>query len=265
MGDFASIGAIRQEDLIKAYKDFISPDGASMAMVGDLSKYDNLPDLLHKTLAQWSLKPVSEIQFPAINQHVEGIITFPINRDQIVLGYAAPSISRLDESFDKVLLFDQLFTGGVLGSMSSRLFELREQSGLFYTIGGSLLAGADEQPGMVFIKTIVSIDRLVEAQDAIENTIEHATQGITNDELQEAKLALINSLVDNFATNKSIAHAFLFLHRFDFQADYFDHRAQQLDAIKLETIAPTVKKILNRNNLVKIMIGRTEAITLYGT
>ncbi len=102
------------------------------------------------------------------------VMDFYINRDQVILRFAGHSIDRKHPDYDKLLLFDQIFGGGVLGSMHSRLFKLREQSGLFYTIGGSLIAGADEQPGMILVQTIVSLDRLSEAEKEKRNTIKNA-------------------------------------------------------------------------------------------
>lgn len=104
---------------------------------------------------------------------------------------------------------------------------MREQSGLFYTIGGSLVASADEQPGMVLVTTIVSLDRLAEAEKAIKGVMQNAVDEITPEELQEAKHAIINSIVNNFATNKSMAAIFLSLDRFGFPPDYYDTRAQK--------------------------------------
>ena len=99
--------------------------------------------------------------------------------------------------------------------MSSRLFELRERSGLFYTIGGSLIANSDQQPGIVYIKTIVSPDRLVEAEKSIREVIAQGAQGLTQAELNEAVQAVSSSLVDNFASMKKMASTFLFMDTFD--------------------------------------------------
>ena len=113
---------------------------------------------------------VKDLDYPQLSPVEKQDINYPINRDQVVLCLAQLSIDRKDPDFDTYLLFDQIFGGGALGSMSSRLFDLREQTGLFYTIRGSLIAGADEQPGMFQVRTIVSVDRLAEAEKAIKET-----------------------------------------------------------------------------------------------
>ena len=216
----------------------------------------DIQKIMTEILGNWKGPELTKINFPTLQQPTACDINHFANRDQIVLAFAGLSVNRYNQDFDKLLLFDQIFTGGVLGSMSSRLFELREQSGLFYTIGGSLLSHSDEQPGIVFIKTIVSADRLQEAEKQIAATIDCAADTISDDEYQQAQNALSNSLVDNFETNRRIAATFLFLNRFKLPANYFDTRAQQLAKISKEEIQKAVRTVLNSKNMVKIRVGR---------
>ncbi len=257
VGKLDVIENITREDLVNFYKQYISPVGARMAIVGDLN-HEKIKELLEKKLHDWKSTIVENMQFPQLKQSAPTVINYPINRDQVVLCLAQLSIDRKHPDFDAYLLFDQIFGGGVLGSMSSRLFDLREETGLFYTIKGSLIAGIDEQPGMFLVSTIVSLDRLQEAEKAIKNTINTVVDTLTQEELEEAKRAVINSLVDNFASNSSIAGSFLFLDKYGFSADYFDKRAAQLNKVTLDDMKTAVKKLLNSDNLVTVRIGRVE-------
>jgi len=255
LGTVESIQSITKKDLVECYKQLISHDGATLAVVGDISSYD-LKKVLDKTVGQFKGNTVPTIEFPQLNPVEKTEVHFPINRDQIVLCYAGLSIDRKHPDYDKLLLFDQIFGGGVLGSMASRLFQLREQSGLFYTINGTLLAGAGEQPGMVMVKTIVSKDRLQEAERAISNTIETVIDTITQGELDQARDAVINNLVNNFESNQSIAQAFLFTHRFGLPATYFDTRAQILSGIDVTQVKEAAAKVLKPHNLLLVKVGR---------
>lgn len=255
LGNIESINKISQKDLVHFYEKHITPDGATIAIVGDLQDFD-IPGMLEKTFGSWHGPTLEPITFPLLQPIEATEINYVINRDQVVLGYAGLSIKRLDERFDKLLLFDQVFTGGVLGSMSSRLFQLREQSGLFYTISGSLLLGVDEQPGIVFVKTSVSKDRLKEAEGAIEQEIDTACQSLLDYELDQAKNAIANSLVNYFETNSHIASTFLFLEKYQLAEDYFDTRAAQLMKVSKEEILAATKDILDTRKLIKIRIGR---------
>lgn len=255
LGSINSVNRIKREDLISYYKQFFSPKGARIAIVGDLKNY-NFKELLENTIGRWHGPDVEELNFKQLCHLSSKELNHYINRDQVVLCFAGLSISRKDPNFDKLLLFDQIFCGGVLGSMSSRLFQLREQSGLFYTISGSLIARADYQPGMSFIKTIVSIDRLKEAEDLIESSINSAANKISEEELTHAKNAISNSLIDNFASNRQIANSFLFLRKYNFDNSFFDKRNKEISKISTKDIQSSICDILNTNKMLKLRIGR---------
>ena len=169
---------------------------------------------------------------------------------------ATLSVTRTDADFDKLYLFDQIFGSGVLGSMASRLFQLREQSGLFYTIQGSVTVQANDQPGIAMVKTIVSLDRLKEAEKLIKETIDTVPDSLQPVELEEAKRALLNALINNFETNFGTAKSFVFLDRYNFPADYFDNRGAMLAPITVDQVRDAAKKILRSNRMVTLRIGR---------
>lgn len=255
IGTEKSIAAITRQDLIDFYQQYISPSGARIAVVGDIDSYD-LQNELENALFSWLSREVKTIQYPQLYPAEEQEVNYPINRDQVVLCLAQLSIARTHPDFDKYLLFDQIFGGGNLGSMSSRLFDLREQTGLFYTIRGSLVTGTDEQPGMFQVRTIVSLDRLSEAEKAIKNTIDTVIDTLTEDDLEQAKCAVINTLVDNFVSNSDIASTFLYIDRFKFSADYFDNRAAQIRKITLDDMKKAVKNVLDSDNMITVRAGR---------
>lgn len=256
-GTLESVASITRDDLVNFYKKYISPSGAKIAIVGDLSSYD-IKNVLEKTIGTWQGPKVEDIEFPKLAATKAGNVNYPINRDQVVLCYAAVSIARKDPDFDKLLLFDQIFGGGALGSLHSRLFSLREQSGLFYTINGSLLSNIDEQPGMVLVKTIVSNDRLEEAEKAITKTIATAADNITPQEFSQARHAVLNSLMNNFESNSKIAQSFLFLDKYKLPTDFFDNRAQDLAKITIADVQAAVKKVLKPECMLTFRIGRVE-------
>lgn len=255
LGTQENLEKIDRNDLLDAYQKFITPQQTVLAVVGNLDEID-VEATVTTIFNGWKGPEVPNIKFPKVHEQKAHELVHQINRDQIVLAFAGLSVDRNNKDFDKLLIFDQIFTGGVLGSMSSRLFELRERSGLFYTIGGSLLMHTDEQPGMAFVRTIVSQDRLHEAEVQIAETINTASLQISDDEYEQSLNALSNSLIDNFESNRRIAQSFLFLHRFNLPDTYFDTRARQLAKISKKEIQETAAKVLDPKKMVKIRIGR---------
>jgi zinc protease len=255
LGTYQSIKHITRDDLLNFYKTMLSPRGATLALVGDLERYD-IKQILEHILYSWQGTEIPDLDYPALQPIEKHEINYPIIRDQVVLCYGGLSVARTNPDYDKLLLFDQIFSGGVLGSMSSRLFDLRERSGLFYTISGSLIAKIDKQPGMIVVKTIVSHDRLEEAERAIERVIDTAIDTVSDAEFEEAQRAIVNSLVDNFASNYQIAAALLFKDTYNLPVDYFDNRAEQLGTIEISDMQKIVREYLSSGKLVKVRVGR---------
>ena len=255
LGTKESIKSITQKDLLDYYKKYISPKGAKLAISGDIGKYD-LKKVLEKGLSHWQGLEVEDIEFPELKNVKEELIKYPINRDQTVLCYAGLSIPRTHPDFDKYLLFDQIFGFGALGSMNCKLFQIREKTGLFYTINGTTLARSDEQPGLAVVKAIVSNDRLDEAEKVIKDVINNSPNEITDEEFKDAKSAIVSAQISNFESNAKIAAVFLFLDRFGYPSDYFDNRPARLAKISKEDVSEAVKRVMNTKQMIEFKVGR---------
>lgn len=254
-GTHETIAAITYQEVKDWYARMVTPQETRISVVGDLTGI-NIEAEIEKIFGSWSGAVVPDMRFPHLPTIKAHTIKYPIVRDQITLAFAGISVTRKDADYDKLLLFDQVFSGGMLGSMSSRLFELRERSGLFYTIGGSLVVNADQQPGIVYIKTIVSPDRLEEAKRSIAQVIKAGAQGLTQEELNESVRAIMSSLIDHFSALKKIASTILFMDTFDLDAKFFNNRYDQLSQVTIKDIQDTVGKYMNLDQMVTIEVGR---------
>ena len=255
LGSAESLTTITLADCIDYYKKMITPQQARLAIVGNCAG-KNIQAIVEKTLGAWQGEKIEALTFPALSELKKQEQLSIINRDQVVLTFVGLSIDRMHPDYDKIILFDQIFAGSTLSSMSTRLFNLRQQSGLFYTIGGSLVYGSGVQPGMILIKTIVSNDRVDEAQKAITQEIDEAIDTLTDEELQGAKRVLINSFDGLYETNENKASTFLFLNKYNLPFDYFEKRVETLQKITVEQVQVAVNKILSSDKLAVIKVGR---------
>ncbi len=255
LGTHQSVTSITRKELLACYNQYITPKGMVVSLVGDLSHY-RIEEIFNRLFGAWENSSITPVMFPEVKKTEPKRLVYPINRDQAVLCFAGRSIERTHPDFDKLLLFDQIFGGGVLGSMSSQLFQLREESGLFYSIHGSFLTNANEQPGMCLIKTMVSMDRFTEAEERIKKAIISAADAITEQDVANAKNIINNFYVSYFATAYDIASTFLFLNKYKFPADYYDNRAAEISKISLTDIKNAVKNVLDKTDLAIVQIGR---------
>lgn len=250
LGTLESVSAITRDDLVNFYKQYVSPFEAKCSIVGDIP--DDLLAVVQRALGAWQGPEVAELVYPDVHAGEPRELNFPINRDQVTLMLARLSVDRKNPDYDKLLIFDQIFGG----SLHSRLFQLREQSGLFYSVGGSTTMQSGLQPGMVLVRTLVSVDRAQEAEVAIKQMMADVVDTLTEEDITRAKDALANGLVSFFDSNANMVQAFLFLDKYGFAADYFDHRAKTLAGISLQEVKDAVRPYMDPSVLNVVRVGR---------
>lgn len=251
LGTEKTIAQISREACLDFYHNMITPQQAVLVVVGNFDM-DAIKIVIDRCFASWTGQIIPDVVYPALRDVKKQIINIEKQRDQIVMAFAGLSVARLHPAYDALLVFDQLLTTG----MNSYLFSLREQSGLFYTISGSTVYNAGQEPGMIYIKTIVSKDRLQEAQDAIASCLDSAVDKVTDQEFDEAKEMVINKFSTLFETYENTVNTFLFLDRYNLPYDYFENRIAAIRAMKKEDMQNIVRQYLNSNKLTCIRIGR---------
>lgn len=256
LGAKNSIKKLNIKDIEQCFNKFISPHQATLVMVGDFDEA-KLPSLLSKYFQEWHGPLVPDITYPAMPQYIPQDLVFPLNRDQAVVGFAAPSIGRKHPHYNALALLDIIVTGGAVAAPSSRLFQLRETTGLFYTIGGSLIYGAREEPGMILVKTIVSSDKMENAQKLILETIDSVgKKGISLEELQAAKNLHFAASVELFESNIQMAQTFLFLKNMGLSFNLFDKQGEILSILKVDQVNDIAREYCNKDLMTTMQIGR---------
>jgi zinc protease len=255
LGTKSSVLAITRDDLFTFYQQEIAPGRIRLAIVADIDA-DEIKRVTRDVFAAWQRPTPPAVVYPLLKSLPAKEIVYPINRDQIVLAFAGASITRQDPRYGALQLFDQILSGGVQLSMSSRLFGLREQTGLFYTIKGSMISGAGKQPGMRYIRTIVSGDRLAEAERAIMATVLQTIEHIEQDELVAAQDTMVHALIDQCGSQSARAHLALFMDMYQMPHNYIAERMQQLRALSIAEVCNAAAEVCSPATLSIIKAGR---------
>lgn len=251
LGTEESITKINKKDLVDFYKTIFTPQEACIAIVGDLTGY-NIPAIVEKYLGNWHGNKLDTLEYPELSCSSSHTHHYYMNRDQTVLCIAGPSVHRFHPDYDKLLLFERILFHG----MHSYTFKLRESTGAFYTISGSLIAASSYQPGFAYIKTIVSNDRLHEVTDMLKAVIKKGADEVSQTELEETKELLLCDMDELYATKHAIARTFLYLDYFNLPFNYFENRKQSIASITLDELKRAVKSVFNLNSMITIYVGR---------
>lgn len=258
-GTLDSVAKISIKDLRYFYKKYISPFKTSLVIVGDLSNID-VVNVCQDHFGKWSGPEVEELEFPEFKAPKPQIINIPMKRDQVVLTFVAPSVSRKDKNFNILAILDLILTGGPSFSSNSKLFDLREKYGLFYAIGGSLLYNCKEQPGMMIIKTLVSYDKIDLAKKLILECINDLGEnGISFEEFENAKSMILSGNVEHFESNMKMASVFLFLKNFKMSTNLFDKMGELFSIMNIEDVNKLAKEYFDSRRFSIITVGRAKS------
>lgn len=250
MGTQDSIQKIDRELCFNFYEKYASPSGARLVIVGN---YDQaaIEQTVKDVFESWHGEQISDLEYPAINSTEPGIFDIAMNRDQVYLGFFAPSIKYLDEDMLALQLYSKLLFG-----FDSALFALREQTGLFYNIRGGLTVYSLEQPGIVLVKTMVAPNRVVEAQEKIVEVLVATVDLVTDEDIQKAQEKMIHDYIKDYETLSGKAEKFLFLKRFNLPFDYFEQQIDKIRSMTKEDMQKIVKKYLTKDKISCIRVGK---------
>jgi len=255
MSTIESVSKITRDACYNFYVQNISPKGACLTVVGNFDP-TTIKQTVQDVFGSCSNRELDSIVYPELSKLEPAVTTVPMNRDQLYLGFYGRSVQRLDPDYLFLKLYDQLLVGSAWGSY---LVQLRLRTGLFYTIGGSLLTGAGDAPGYFYIKTQVAPDKVVQAQEQILAVMCDAINQVTDEEFERAKELLIYDYKQNYEYLDSKLGIYAFLHRYDLPFNYFEQQVDLLRSMSKSDMQRVVKKYLNRDTISIVCVGNVEA------
>ena len=208
MGDKSSLEALTLSDVRRSYQTRYTPAGAIFAIAGDIDLSD-IRDRAERLFADWQPTQPEPPQGQQTQRryHFEQQAT-----EQTHIGLAFDSIDETHVDYYLVRLAIEVLSGG----MSGRLFtEIREKKGLVYNVSASY----SSLPGIGAVTGYAgtSNDRAQQTLDQFLIELERLSEGVTQEELDRAKIGLKSSTIMSGESSSSragaIAHDWLIRQR----------------------------------------------------
>ncbi len=196
-----NINNVSREDIVEFYSKIINPQNMSISVVGDIDENyiaEKLNSII-KNNPKGSKFSFSNMKYTPYhpNKNVETTLyKNEVQANWMALGYKICGVlNRKDIATLSVI-------NSILGEgMSSRLFtKLREEKGLAYTVGSSLMTNVLDGAFVAYIGTNEA--SINEAKQGILNEIETIkTEMVTTEELNNAKDKLLGKFILSLETN----------------------------------------------------------------
>jgi zinc protease len=255
LGSASGIKSLSLCGLNAAYGSFITPFGAIVAICGAVDM-DLVVDLWNKYLGSWRGDFISDGLLDHPKPVRRKLIHHEMNREQSVIAVSGLSLSRTDDRYNDISIFDQYFSGGVLSSMSSRLFLLREHTGMFYSISGTLLSGCSRHEGMVYLTAMTSPGKVEAALNLLDDLFDSSFDDFNEDDFVNAKNALLNSFASSFFNYKNIVSAIIFMHKFGLSSKYFEDRILSIENTTINNVKDSARSVLDKEKIIQVVVGR---------
>jgi zinc protease len=245
IGSHADIEAAKLEDVREFFRQYYTPNNATIAIVGDFEK-QSAKDLVEKffgSIPKGPAVPTITAVTPEITMERRATVTDQVQLPRIYMGWITPPVFKPGDV--ECELFAQILAGG----KSSRLYK-----SLVYEkeIAQEVTASVQEtQLGSIFelqvtAKPKVKIEDLEKAVDAELNKL--LTDGITAGELDRARNVAESALVRGLQRTNGVANRLNYYNQYLGTPDYFSKDLARYDAVTPADISKVVQSTFKRNS-----------------
>jgi zinc protease len=257
-GKPTSLATMTQADVKKFHDAYYRPNDAIIAFVGDMTQAQAAL-LLQKHFADWRQAPIPTVVWPentpAVATHLS--VDKKVSQANILLGH--PGIARANPDYYAVQLMNYIL--GMRGTESRLMKRIREELGLVYHIGSTFMARKHAGPFLISLQT-----KNTSATQAVEETLQVVqqviAQGLTPEELKDAKDYFINSFPLRLASNRDVAALLPILEFYDLGLDYPDRYASLMGQVTLEQIQTVAKAYLHPDQFLQVVVADLSAAGL---
>ena len=250
-----SVAALTRDDLVEAHKNVLVRDRVLVAAVGDITP-EQLGTLLDTLLGE--LPQEGPMLPPAVEPMITGGTTVvEFETPQSVALFGQRGIPLGDPDYFAAVLLNQVLGGG---SFESRLMqEVREKRGLTYGVYSYLYS---RNLANAFMGSVSSAnDRIGEAISVIKDEWQRAaTEGLTEEELQDAKTYLTGAYPLRFDGNGTIAGILVGMQMINLDIDYVKTRNELVEKVTLEDVRRVAGELLDPEGLHFVVVGTPEGV-----
>lgn len=250
----ASIANITEEDL-RAYHDrWFRPDAFILALSGDFDVAD-MTARLERVFGGWERSPGPLPQWPAavVREYRGGHWLVPmkgVTQTNIRMGHVGPKQNTVERVHCDVM---NLILGG--GSFWSRMTRVvRTQEGLAYSVGSWFSRAAQGGAFQASVETKASTSyRAVAIMKRLAEEIRRTP--VTEDELGQAKDAILNGFVRVIEDPSSLANQYATLEFKEYPPDWLDRYREIVRNTTVEDVLRAAQEWLRPEGLEIVLVG----------
>jgi len=232
-GSLQSLPNIKLTDLKSLYQAQLKPQGAVLAVSGDITLTELMP-LLQARLANWKGKPAKGMKEIAAAETVAGKqtdIILPTTQTLVQLLHLGPA--RGDANFFPVFVLNHILGGG--GFASRLMEEVREKRGLVYGVYSYFVPLAVPGPFAITLQT--RADQAEQAEAVVRALLADMAAGkITEKQMIASKSNLIGSFAQRMDSNRERVGLLAMIGTYNLPLNYLSTWTERVEAVTLKQL-----------------------------
>lgn len=256
-GTVESVESITIDDLKSFYEKNFSPSISTFHIVGKIDKESALSSL-NRLEDKWAAKEVTIPTYVASNNRDRSSLYFVDipNAKQSVINIGYIAMPRTDPDFYPAEVMNYKLGGSFSGNVN---LELREEKG--YTYGARTNFSGSKIPGTFTASSSVRTNTTGESVEIFRNLISEYKEGISEEDLEFTKNALIKSNARRFETQFSLLGMLQEMSTYDLPPNYIADEEAVINNMTLERHKELANKYLDESIMAYLVVG--DAATQY--
>jgi zinc protease len=251
LGTPENINSITIDDLKGFYDNYFSPSVTNFHVVGSVTQ-ERVMDALKDLELKWAARDVTIPEYAVAEQTDNAKLLFydvPDAKQSVInIGYLA--LKRTDPDYYPV----QVMNHGLGGSFNSRVnLVLREEKG--YTYGARTFFDGTDIVGAFNASSSVRTNVTLESVKIFREEMDKYREGISEDDLEFTKNALIKSNARRFETQGSLLGMLQTMSAYNFGSDYIKKEEDIVRNMTLEQHKGLAQKYLIPSKMIYLIVG----------
>jgi len=264
VGTEESIQAIERDQLAAFHRTHYGPAGGALVIVGAVDA-ERVRAAVESSLGGWvsstgaqgpdggglpaALPNIADVPGLATRETVVHTMS---NKAQADVAIGHPGLRRLDDDYYAAMVMNMILGSFAMGGRLGRI--IREEKGMSYYTYSSFGAGVG--PGPFVVRAGVhpsNVDVAVEC--ALEEMERIRREPVTDDELSDAKSAIVRSLPRQLENNEGMAGALHSMEQYRLGLDYLDRFPDLIGGVTVEQVLDVAARRLQPERCVVAVAG----------
>ncbi len=249
---FASLGGLTRDDLVAWHRAHFQPQGVVLGLVGDFRREEALR-LVKEAFGDWPRGTTpKETAVPYRTTPAPGVYYVEKNdvtQSNIIMGGLGILKNNPDYYANEVV--NQVLSG----SFASRLFAIRAQQGLAYSVFGRVSAEWDH-PGMTFLFISTKTQTTGAAIDALLAEARGMTaKPPTEEEVAKGKQGILNAFIFQSDSKRKILTQQLNYEYFGYPLDWLTRYRAGIEAVTVAQVRAAAAKYIHPEQFEIVVVG----------